>query len=101
MEKSFDEELKSNEEPIKLTLDTNIQFLIRKELIKAQEIFKNIGSTSILMNVNTGAIISMVSLPDFDLNKRERINDLNYINRATKGVYELGSVFKTFTFALV
>ena len=99
LEKSFDEELKSNEEPIKLTLDSNIQFLIREELIKAQEIFKNIGSTSILMNVNTGAIISMVSLPDFDLNKRERINDLNYINRATKGVYELGSVFKTFTFA--
>ena len=99
LEKSFDEELKSNEEPIKLTLDSNIQFLIREELIKAQEIFKNIGSASILMNVNTGAILSMVSLPDFDLNKRERINDLNYINRATKGVYELGSVFKTFTFA--
>ena len=33
----------------------------------------------------------MVSLPDFDLNKREKINDVNYINRATKGVYELGS----------
>ena len=99
LEKSFDEELKSNEEPIKLTLDTNIQFLIREELIKAQEIFKNIGSTSILMNVNTGAILSMVSLPDFDLNKRKKINDVNYINRATKGVYELGSVFKTFTFA--
>ena len=77
LEKSFDEELKSNEEPIKLTLDTNIQFLIREELIKAQKIFKNIGSTSILMNVNTGAIISMVSLPDFDLNKREKINDVN------------------------
>ena len=99
LEKSFDEELKSNEQPIKLTLDTNIQFLIREELFKAQKIFKNIGSTSILMNVNTGAILSMVSLPDFDLNKREKINDVNYINRATKGVYELGSVFKTFTFA--
>ena len=41
----------------------------------------------------------MVSLPDFDLNKRQDIKDVNYINRATKGVYELGSVFKTFTFA--
>ena len=41
----------------------------------------------------------MISLPDFDLNKRERINDVKYINRATKAVYELGSVFKTFTFA--
>ena len=41
----------------------------------------------------------MVSYPDFDLNKREKIVDLNFINRATKGVYELGSVFKTFTVA--
>ena len=51
------------------------------------------------MNVNNGEIISMVSYPDFDLNKREKIVDLNFINRATKGVYELGSVFKTFTVA--
>ena len=57
------------------------------------------GSASILMDVNNGEILSMVSLPDFDLNKRETIKDLNYINRATKGVYELGSVFKTFTLA--
>ena len=54
---------------------------------------------NILMNINYGVILSMVSLPDFDLNKRQNINDLKYINRATKAVYELGSVFKTFTFA--
>ena len=93
IEKFFDYELKKRNEPLKLTVDSNIQFLIREELIKAQEIFQNIGSTSILMNVNNGNIISMVSLPDFDLNKREDIRDVNYINRATKGVYELGSVF--------
>ena len=51
------------------------------------------------MNVNNGEIISMVSYPDFDLNKRETVKDVNFINRATKGVYELGSVFKTFTVA--
>ena len=99
LEKSFDRELKFNKEPTIITLDTNIQFLIREELIKFQKIFKNIGSASILMNINNGEILSMVSLPDFDLNKRENINDTNYINRATKGVYELGSVFKTFTLA--
>ena len=98
IEKFFDYELKKRNEPLKLTVDSDIQFLIREELIKAQEIFQNIGSTSILMNVNNGNIISMVSLPDFDLNKREDIRDVNYINRATKGVYELGPVFKTFTF---
>ena len=55
------------------------------------------GSAAILMNVNNGEIISIVSLPDFNPNERENINDVNYINRTTKGVYELGSVFKTFT----
>ena len=99
IEKFFDYELKKRNKPLKLTVDTDIQFLIREELIKAQEIFKNIGSASILMDVNNGNILSMVSLPDFDLNKRQDIKDVNYINRATKGVYELGSVFKTFTFA--
>ena len=51
------------------------------------------------MDVNNGEILSLVSLPDFDPNKRERITDLNFINKATKGVYEFGSVFKTFTLA--
>ena len=99
IEKFFDYELRASKDPIELTVDADLQYLIRKELIKAQEIFQNIGSSSILMNVNNGEILSMVSLPDFNLNKRNAIKDVNYINRATKGVYELGSVFKTFTFA--
>ena len=99
IEKFFDYELKKGKKPLILTVDTDIQFLIREELIKTQKIFQNIGSASILMDVNNGNILSMVSLPDFDLNKRQDIKDVNYINRATKGVYELGSVFKTFTFA--
>ena len=99
IEKFFDYELKKRTDSLKLTVDTNIQFLIREELIKAQEIFKNIGSAAILMNVNNGNILSMISLPDFNLNKRAEIKDVKYINRATKGVYELGSVFKTFTIA--
>jgi cell division protein FtsI (penicillin-binding protein 3) len=99
IEKSFDKELKKITEPLKLTVDTDIQFLIRKELIKFQEIFRYKGSAAILMNVNSGDILSMISLPDFNLNKREEIKDVNYINRVTKGTYELGSVFKTFTIA--
>ena len=99
IEKSFDENLKKIKEPLKLTVDTDIQFLIREELIKFQPIFQNKGSAAILMDVNNGDILSMVSLPDFDLNKRKTIKDVNFINRATKGVYELGSVFKTFTIA--
>ena len=99
LEKSFDEELKQRKKPLQLTVDVDIQFLIRKELSKYQKIFDAKGGAAILMNVNNGEIISMVSLPDFDLNKRETIVDVNYINRVTKGIYELGSVFKTFTIA--
>ena len=99
IEKSFDEELKRINEPLKLTVDADIQFLIREELLRFQKIFKAKGSAAILMNVNNGEILSMVSLPDFNLNKRETIKDVNYINRITKGTYELGSVFKTFTIA--
>jgi cell division protein FtsI (penicillin-binding protein 3) len=99
IEKFFDEELKKINIPLKLTVDTDIQFLIRKELLRFQKIFEAKGSAAILMNVNNGEILSMVSLPDFNLNKRETIKDVNYINRVTKGTYELGSVFKTFTIA--
>ena len=99
LEKSLDQELKNIQEPIKLTIDKDIQFLIRDELIKFNEIFMTKGSAAILMDVNNGQILSLVSLPDFDPNKRENISDINYINRATKGVYEFGSVFKTFTLA--
>ena len=99
IEKYFDNKLKNINDPFKLTVDTDIQFLIREELIKFHSIFNTKGIASILMNVNNGEIISMVSYPDFDLNKRQKIEDKDYINRATKGVYELGSVFKTFTIA--
>ena len=99
LEKSLDHDLKKIQKPIELTVDKDIQFLIRRELIKFNEIFNTKGSAAILMDVNTGEIISLISLPDFDPNKREKIIDVNLINRATKGVYEFGSVFKTFTLA--
>ena len=99
LEKSLDDQLKSNQKPIKLTVDKDIQFLIRDELIRFNKIFDTKGSSAILMDVTNGEILSLVSLPDFDPNKREKISDKNFINRATKGVYEFGSVFKTFTLA--
>ena len=99
LEKSLNELLIKSRKPIRLTVDKDLQFLIREELIKYQEIFKSKGSASILMDVHNGNILSLVSLPDFDPNERQNLTDLNYINRVTKGTYELGSVFKAFTFA--
>ena len=99
LEKSFNDDLRKSKNSIKLTVDKDIQFLIRKQLIKYQEIFRSKGSAAILMNINNGNILSIVSLPDFNPNERINITDVNYINRVTKGTYELGSVFKPFTFA--
>ena len=99
LEKSFDKALKDGRNTLTLTLDKELQFIIRDELINAKKIFKNIGGAGILMNIKNGEILSLVSVPDFNLNNRKDISDLNYINRATKGVYELGSVFKSFTIA--
>ncbi len=99
LEKSLDNTLKKTKKKIRLTLDSEIQFLVRQELIRAEKFFRNIGSAAILMNINNGKILSLVSMPDFDLNKRQDIKDRKFINRVTKAVYELGSTFKTFTLA--
>ena len=100
IEKYFDRELKDkklSKKPLELTLDSNIQYIINKQLNEALITFKATGGGALLMDVNSGDILSLVSLPNFNINKREKIK---YINKITKGIYELGSVFKTFTMAL-
>jgi len=102
IEKFFDKDLKNKEilkSPLNLTLDSNLQYLIREELKNAKFDFGSIGSAAILMNVESGEILSLVSLPDYDLNKRVSINQDIYTNKITLGVYEFGSVFKTFILA--
>ena len=101
VEKFFDQELnnKKIKEPLILTVDSNLQYLIREELIQAQKDFNNIGGAAVLMDVKSGEILSLISLPDYDLNKRYSLDSNIYTNKITLGVYELGSVFKTFTVA--
>ena len=103
VEKYFDRELKNKnllEKPLKLSLDSNIQYVINNELEDAIKTFKATGAGALLMDVNNGDIISLVSLPNYDINQRASIKNDKYINKITKGVYELGSIFKTFTVAL-
>ncbi len=102
LEKFFNKKLNIKQHvksPLSLTLDSNLQYLIREELIKGQKIFNSIGSAALLMDVEDGEILSLISLPDYDVNKRALIEDEAYTNKITLGVYELGSVFKTFTIA--
>ena len=103
IEKYFDKELKNKQlidKPLELTLDINIQHIINEELSRATETFSATGGGALLMDANNGEIISLVSLPNFNINQRLSIKDKKFINKITKGVYELGSIFKTFTVAL-
>ena len=101
IEKFYDNKLKKNDnQSIHLSLDANLQYLIREELVKSISTFKSKGAASLLMDVNTGEILSLISLPDFNLNSRLDLKDKNFTNKITKGVFELGSIFKTFTLAL-
>ena len=103
IEKFFDKELKDRNKlniPLKLTLDSNIQYIVNKELNDALKTFNATGGGALLMNVNNGDILSLVSLPNYNINERVTIKDKKFLNKITKGVYELGSIFKTFTVAL-
>ena len=86
--------------PLQLSLDTNIQYLVKNELEEALKIFKAEGAASILIDSDNGEVLSLVSLPDFNINERIDLKDKTLMNKITKGVFELGSIFKTFTVAL-
>ncbi len=86
-------------EPIKLSLDIRVQYALADELEQAMSAHRAKGAAGMVMDVNTGEVLAMVSLPDFDPNNITGVSDDSRFNRVTQGVYELGSTFKTFTFA--
>ena len=77
-----------------------MQAVVRTELAKAMQKFSAIGATGLILDVETGEVISMVSLPDFDPNNPVSAAGIAGFNKATKGVYEMGSTFKLFTAAM-
>ncbi|MCI2392995.1 penicillin-binding protein 2 [Aliiroseovarius sediminis] len=106
VEKQFDEYLRdpaNGDKPLELSLDLTIQAAVERVLYGGMKLMNAKGAASILMDVHTGEVISVVSLPDFDPNKRPRVltkgdqSDSPLFNRAVQGVYELGSTFKIFT----
>ena len=88
--------------PVQLSLDVRVQEALRAELEAAKRKFKAIGAGGLVMDVNTGEVLALVSLPDFDPNDPDRREALkkDRLNRMTAGVYELGSVIKAVTFAM-
>ena len=81
--------------PVKLALDLRVQYALRDELIKAREKFKAKAASGVILDVDTGEIVAMVSVPDYDPNNPREANDPTRINRLTTGVYEMGSTFKS------
>jgi cell division protein FtsI (penicillin-binding protein 3) len=88
------------QKPIELSVDLRVEHALRDELLKAKEKFHTKAASGLVTNVNTGEIIAMVSLPDFDPNNPKEAHDPDRINRLTTGVYEMGSTFKAFTLAM-
>ena len=84
---------------LELSLDIRVQYALADELEAAMRAYQAKGAAGLVMDVNTGEVIAMVSLPDFDPNNPRSAAGNALFNRATLGVYELGSTFKTFTFA--
>ena len=87
-------------EPVKLSLDLRVQHVVRDELARAMETFEAIAAVGIVLDVRTGEVIAMSSLPDYDPNNPADALKKDRINRATAGVFELGSTFKLFTTAM-
>ncbi|MCV6824761.1 MULTISPECIES: peptidoglycan D,D-transpeptidase FtsI family protein [Halocynthiibacter] len=108
VEKYFDEFLRdpaNGGQPLELSLDLTVQAATREVLYGGMKLMQAKGATAVLMDAYSGEVVSMVSLPDFDPNKRPRVltsgdaSDSPLFNRAVQGVYELGSTFKIFATA--
>jgi cell division protein FtsI (penicillin-binding protein 3) len=88
------------QQPITLAVDLRVQHALRDELIFAANKFKVKAAAGLVVDVETGEIVAMVSLPDYDPNSPKQANDPLRINRLTTGVFELGSTFKALTVAM-
>ena len=97
LEKAFDERLTQETTPIRLSVDTGIQNIVRYELAQGIRKFSATGGAAVVMNVKNGEVLALVSLPDFDPNRPSTRTSHNLFNKATLGVYEVGSVMKLFT----
>lgn len=87
-------------EPVRLSIDLRVQHAMREELVAAMEKFSAIAAAGLVLDVRTGEVISLVSLPDFDPNVPTDALQPDRINRINVGVYEMGSVMKAVTTAM-
>ncbi len=100
IEQSFDDLLRASAKPLQLSLDIRVQHILAEELAAAMETFRAIGAAGVVMDARTGEVVAMVSLPSYDPEKPAAASADASFNRASLGIYEMGSVFKIFTTAM-
>lgn len=100
VERFFNKRLLVDRKPLRLSLDIRVQSAVREEVAAAKDMFQAIGACGIVMDVRTGEIIAMVSLPDYDANEFSHATNDERFNRAVTGLYEPGSTFKLQTTAM-
>jgi cell division protein FtsI (penicillin-binding protein 3) len=103
MERAFDQELSdpaTRGQPLQLSISSKIQQALTHELLEAMTHFSAIGAAGVVMDIHTGEVLAMTSLPQLNLNDAGNGTPEARFNRATLGVYELGSTFKPFTVAM-
>ena len=102
-ERAFDQQLSSaatRGEPVVLSISSRVQQALEHELSAAMTKFSAVGAAGVVMDVRTGEIMAMTSLPAFNLNVSGKVTPDQQFSRATLGVYELGSTYKPFTVAM-
>jgi len=87
-------------EPVKLSIDLRVQHIVRDELVSAMARYKAVAAGGLVMDVETGEIIAMASVPDYDPNFPADALKKENLNRISAGTFEMGSTFKIFTTAM-
>jgi cell division protein FtsI (penicillin-binding protein 3) len=86
--------------PVKLSIDLRVQHIVRDELVSALEKYKAIAAGAVVLDVKTGEVLAMGSVPDFDPNNPYNAQDKDRLNRMSAGLFEMGSTIKSFTTAM-
>ena len=100
VELTFNRSLSGKTDPLVLSLDTGVQSAVRDVLLASLKKFKAVGAAGVVMDADTAEVLALVSLPDYDPRDLSQVNKNNQFNRATLGLYEMGSTFKLFTAAM-
>ncbi|BCG79702.1 peptidoglycan D,D-transpeptidase FtsI family protein [Mesorhizobium sp. 113-3-3] len=86
--------------PVKLSIDLRVQHVVRDEIAAGLERYRALGAGAVVLNVKTGEVVAMASVPDFDPNNPYNAQEKDRLNRMSAGLYEMGSTFKSFTSAM-